>query len=248
MNSDLEIIQKILKENGKIVDKGIFSRYFRNVKNINKKISRINSDGLILRIKRGTYYICDDKSDYLSISNYYISNIIGEKSFVSFEGALKFHGVFDQAIKQYISIAQNQYISKKLENFEYTYIKVLKDNYFGFKKCRVDGGSANIAYLERALLDMIEYKRNVYSISLVLEILQKYIGDIDKKLLFKYLKKYSQITVKIFGLLFDMLGYDSKDIHLLVNKGSTSRISSQSKNFSNKWRLYYDSIYEYQIN
>jgi hypothetical protein len=84
-------------------------------------------------------------------------------------------------------------------------------------------------------------------LSLVLEKLSQYKNDINFKLVVEYLENYSQITIKICGLFFDLIGKNSKTGELLVNKESTSRMSESSVKFSNKWRLYYDSVLEEQL-
>jgi hypothetical protein len=55
----------------------------------------------------------------------------------------------------------------------------------------------------------------------------------------------SQKTIKIFGLVFDMLGIDSNLLYQLVlGSNSTHRMSPEDKTFNAKWRLYYDDYFE----
>jgi predicted transcriptional regulator of viral defense system len=244
---DLELIEKILINEGRIVTIDQLSLYLAEYKDINKKISTLINKGLLVKLKRGTYFISKIGSlGYTSISNYIIANTIGEKSFVSFEGALKYHGLFDQGLKKYQSISQKQYLTKTLEETIYEYVKVKEEQYFGFNLEKVDGGNARIAVKERALLDLLEYKRSINTASLVLEKLIEHTSEIDIQLLTKYVLSYSQTTIKTLGLLFDIAKIDSKKLEKYVNKNSTSRILKSSDTFSNKWRLYFDSILENQ--
>lgn len=245
---DVKIIEKILVENGRIIDKYILHRFLEDYTDINKKISALIDKGFLVKLRKGTYYIAKLGSlGYTSISTHIIANTIGQESFVSFEGALKSHGMFDQGIKKYRSISQRQYLSKQLEEITYEYVKVKYNQYFGFNIENVDGGSARIATKERALLDLIEYKKSISNISLVLEKLKEYKSDIKFWLLYKYSKSYSQTTIKIVGLLLDILEINSSKFGKLINRESTSRMLKVNDKFSNKWRLYYNSAIEKQI-
>ncbi len=244
---DLKLIEKILINEGRIITTAQLSSYLTEYKDINKKISTLINKGLLVKLKRGTYFISKIGSlGYISISNYIIANIIGEQSFVSFEAALKYHGLFDQGIKKYRSISLKQYLTKKLEETTYEYVNVKKEQYFGFNLEKVDGGDARIASIERALLDLLEYKRSINTVSLVLEKLTEYTTEIDFELLVEYALKYSQTTIKTLGLLFDIAQIKSKgkELENYINKNSTSRMLNSSTKFSNKWRLYYNSILE----
>ena len=197
----------------------------------------------MVKLKRGTYYISKIGSlGYTSISNYILANTIGEQSFVSFEGVLKYHGLFNQGLRKYKSISLKQYLTKTLEGTIYEYINVKEEQYFGLNLEKVDGGNAKIALKERALLDILEYKRSINTVSLVLEKLIEYDTEIDIQLLVKYALHYSQTTTKTLGLLLDIAHIDSTGLEKYINKKSTSRMLNTSDMFSNRWRLYYDSI------
>jgi predicted transcriptional regulator of viral defense system len=242
---DLKIIEKILVNEGRIITTSQLSSYLTEYKDINKKISTLINKGLLVKLKRGTYFISKIGSlGYISISNYIIANIIGKQSFVSFEVALKYHGLFDQGLKKYRSISLKQYLNKTLEQTTYEYVNVKKEQYFGFNLEKVDGGNARIASKERALLDLLEYKRSINTVSLVLEKLTEHTTEIDLELLIEYALNYSQTTIKILGLLLDIARIDSKGLEKHVKRNSTSRMLNISDKFSNKWRLYYNSILE----
>jgi predicted transcriptional regulator of viral defense system len=244
---DLRLIEKILINEGHIITRNQLIPYISEYKDINKKISTLIDKGLLVKLKRGTYYISQIGSlGYISISNYIIANTIGEQSFLSFEAALKYHGLFDQGLKKCRSISKKQYLTKTLEEITYEYVKVKEEQYFGYNLEKVDGGSARIASKERALLDLLEYNRSINTISLVLEKLIEHNFEIDTKLLIEYATKYSQTTIKILGLLLDIAQIDSNKLEKYVKKNSTSRMLVSSNKFSNKWRLYYDSILDDQ--
>jgi predicted transcriptional regulator of viral defense system len=168
---------------------------------------------------------------------------MGEQSFLSFEGALQYHNLFDQGLKSYRSISKKQYLAKTVEGIKYSYIRVKEDKYFGFEEKRVDDLKVKIATQEMAVLDLIEYQRTVFTISLVIEKLTNYQNEFDIDLLMKYIKNYSQITIKTMGLIFDAKQIDSsKLMKLLNNHNSTHRLFKDDSAYNSKWRLYYNSI------
>jgi predicted transcriptional regulator of viral defense system len=246
---DIEIIQKLLLEKGRIVKHSDLTDFLSNYSNINNKISNLAEKGFLVNLRRGVYYISKLGSlGYTSISNYIIANSIGEQSFVSFEAALKYHGMFDQGLKKIRSISRKQYLDKTIEEITYAYITVKESSYFGYEDVKVDGGNARVATKERALLDLIEYRRSVSNISLFYEKLKNYSEEIDYKRLILYAENYSQITIKIVGFLLDKIDENSEYLNSLINEKSTSRISENSDKFSNKWRLYYDSALDEHLN
>ncbi len=245
---DLKLIEQILINEGRIVKQKQLLSYLSCYSDKNKKISSLINKGFLVKLKKGTYYIAKIGSlGFTSISNYIIANIIGEKSYVSFESALKYHGLFDQGIKKYKSISLAQYIAKKLEETTYEYVKVKNDIFFGFNIENVDGGNAKIAHVEKALLDMLEYNRTINTVSIVLEKFNVYGNEIKFSRLNKYAKSFSQTTIKTLGLLLDLSEIDSTNLEKLVKKESTSRMLKDTDKFSNKWRLYYNSAIEKQI-
>lgn len=246
---DIKILEQLLIEKGRIITHLDLKKSLESYKNINNKINLLVKNGWLVNLKKGQYYITKLGSlGYTSISSLIIANQIGRGSFVSFEMALKHHGFFDQSVKKIRSISLKQYQSKKLENLLYQYITVNQNKYFGFGEQTVDGGIALVADKERALIDLIEFQRTANTVSLVLEKLNNHQKDLDFDLLIKYLKNYSQVTIKAFGLLLDLLKLDSKSIQSLVeNTTSTARLFKKSDSFNSKWRLYYDDVIINQV-
>lgn len=240
---DMQLIEKIIIEQGRLIAHAQLRQYLSDYSDVNKKIHSLISKGFLVSLRRGVYYVAKLSSlGYTSVSSYLLANAIGQKSFVSFEAALKFHGFFDQGLRRYSSIAKQQYLEKELEGIIYQYTAVKNSNYFGFELERVDGGQARIATAERALLDLIEYQRDLGSLSLVLEKLTTYGSDFNFRLIKKNLSNYSQVTLKILGLFLDLAHQDSGFIEQMINQNSTSKMLSSSEEFSNKWRLYYHQV------
>lgn len=240
---DLQLIEKLVVEYGRTITHEEIKKHLNQYSDINKKISSLIGKGLLVNLRRGVYYISKIGTlGYTSSSNYLIANAIGQESFVSFEAALKYHNCFDQGLRKYRSISQQQYLEKKLEGITYQYTVVGAENYFGFNLENVDGGQARIATKERALLDLIEYHRSVNSVSLALEKIAEQHTDLNLKLLAKYLHHYSQVTIKTLGLLFDIAQLETSFILELINGDSVSKMFSTAETFNSKWRLYYPEV------
>ncbi len=246
---DIEIIENLLVEKGRIIEYADLKEVLNKYKDINNKIFQLTEKGLLVNLKKGLYYISKIGSlGYTSISNYIIANAIGNNSFVSFKSALKYYGYFDQGLKKILSISTKQYLTKTIENISYEYVKVSDDKYFGYEQYKVDGGIARIATKERVILDIIEYKRTITNVSLIQDIIKNNLSDFNVDKFNSYIKNYSQLTTKTLGLLLDFNNVNTEEINSLINKKSTSRMSKKADNFSNKWRLYYNSILEEDLN
>ena len=87
-------------------------------------VKQMADAGWLVRIKRGLYQIADLSSlGMLTLSRYTIAQLLVEDSYVSFEAALQFHGMYDQLPGTVISVAGKQYPMVMLEGIEYQFIK-----------------------------------------------------------------------------------------------------------------------------
>lgn len=241
---DIEIIEKLLIEYGKVVTNDQISREYTNLTNINQKISLLIKKRLLVKLRKGKYYISKIGSlGYTDASSYLLANIMGEESFVSFEGALKYYGMFDQGLSKYRSISLKQYLEKNIEEVNYSYIKIKQENYFGYIIVQIDRADIKIADLERAILDLIEYNRSEYTVSLVIEKLQNYTNEIQFEKLFKYIKRYSQTTIKTLGVILDALSIDTGELKKMISsENSTHNMFSKNYSFDTKWRINYNNV------
>jgi len=62
--------------------------------------------------------------------------------------------------------------------------------------------------------------------------------------LIEYLAKSSTTTVKIFGLIFDLLDLNSDRLRELVKTTGTNWMIPGDKKFNAKWRLYYAPYFD----
>ena len=208
-------------------------------------VTRLTRNGWLIRVKRGLYAISDlSNRGFLSLSPSVVANLLVKDSYVSFESALAYHGMFDQLTNKTISISRVQYKTVQLQSVEYSFVKVLEKWFFGWEKVIIDNKTVRVATAEKALIDMIQFHKSKYTVDLVVEKLSLYKGSLDLQKMTEYLGKMSLTTIKTFGFLFDLLGIDSGDLYNQVKLKGTHLMLSHDAKFNAKWRLYYDAYFD----
>jgi predicted transcriptional regulator of viral defense system len=174
-----------------------------------------------------------------------VANLLVPESYVSFESALQQYGMFDQLTDKTISVSLKMYKAVKLNSTEYSFVKTKPEFYFGWQEVNVDNKSARVATPEKALIDMVNFHKSQYAIDLVIEKLQEYKNDLDMTRLNDYLCRFSLTTIKIFGLIFDLIGINSDKLYeLSKTKHGTHWMLSGDSKFNAKWRLYYRAYFD----
>lgn len=212
-------------------------------------VTRLTRNGWLIRVKRGLYAISDlSNRGFLSFSPYIVAHLLVQDSYVSFESALAYYGMFDQLTNRTISISQAQYKAVQLQSVEYSFVKVLDKWFFGWQEVSIDNKTVRIATAEKALIDMIQFHKSKYTVDLVVEKLSLYKGSLDLQKMTEYLSKMSLTAIKTFGFLFDLLGIDSSELYNQVKLRGTHLMLSHDTKFNAKWRLYYDEYFnKYQL-
>ncbi|MBU1085419.1 MAG: type IV toxin-antitoxin system AbiEi family antitoxin domain-containing protein [Candidatus Beckwithbacteria bacterium] len=251
-NQQSALLEDLIVKYGQIVTSDQIYAQGKNVwgKQVVKNVvTRLTRNGWLIRVKRGLYAISDlSNRGFLSLSPYVVANLLVKDSFVSFESALAYHGMFDQLTNKTISISRVQYKAVKLESVEYSFVKVLDKWFFGWQEVRIDNRTVRMATAEKALIDMIQFNKSKYMVDLVVEKLSLYKDSLDLQKMIEYLGKMSLTTIKIFGFLFDLLGINSGDFYNQVKLKGTHLMLSHDTKFNAKWRLYYDEYFDkYQL-
>lgn len=244
-----ELLENLIARHGQIVsidqiyEEAKSNWDLQQTKNLVVKLVR---NGWLIRIKKGLYVISDlSNRGFLSLSPYVVANLLVKESYVSFESALSYHGMFDQLTNKVISVSTSKYKDVMLNNIEYDFLNVKDQFFFGWQEVVVDNQSVRIAYVEKALVDMIHFHRSKYSVDLVIEKLKEHQDDLDMKRLNEYIGKMSTVTIKTFGLIFDFLGIDSDKLYKLVKENNTTlKMLPDDTKFNAKWRLYYDKYFD----
>lgn len=248
-NQQNELLENLIAKYGQIVTiEQIYSASgsSENHRQLKKVIAKLVSHGWLMRIKRGLYVISDfSNRGFISLSPYVIANLLVENSYVSFESALAYHGMFDQLTNVVISISKIQHKKVQLNSIEYVFVKIKDQLFFGCKEEVIDGKTVKVATAEKALIDIIHFHRSKYAIDLVIEKLREYKENLEIEKLIEYASKMSTTTIKIFGFILDMLNIDSNILYEKVKtEHGTHWMLTNDKKFNSKWRLYYDEYFD----
>lgn len=245
---DLKIFEKAIVDYGRIIKyndlKKCFKDSYGSSAEIANRISLLSKLGWLLRIKKGLYVIVSDYSS-LGFNDLPISLIaksLNKKSYISFENALQFHGVYDQMLSTFESVTTTRARRFYFQNTTIKFSKIKKEFYFGFSKQRIDLDFVEMADLEKAILDMIYFRKSVYNLDLIWEILNKYRNNFNFQKLKKHTLKLNNSVLRQIGFMLDNLSVDTDDLYESVKgKKSYTRMTENSNKFNSKWRLYFDN-------
>ena len=243
---ELEIIEKLIADHGNVVD---FAMIYKKIGGNKEKqevknfVSNLVKKGWLIRVKRGVFII-SDISDRGSVkfSQLTVAQIIDNDSYVSFEGALQYYGLFDQYLRVVASVGQKRRTyAKKFSDWTFKYIYSKKGLYADFKEYNLDGRLVKIASKEKAILDFLTYRRKLHDIDLVIEKLKEHKDDFDLPKLIQISEKCSITTKRTLGLVLDLAGIPSDRLYKKIkNNKNHSFMTSKSSLFIAKWRIYTD--------
>ena len=243
---DAKFLEDIITRYGRIVS-------FEQIKDVLKeryslaetknRVSLLANLGWLLRLKRGLYAVVTDIGSLASadISFYTISQALNKDSYISFENALQYHGMFDQMFSTVGAVTFKRARKYRIKDTDMHFFQIKKELYFGFTQERSDIGLVNIAQKEKALLDILYFRSNQYYAGLVWEKLSQYSRLIDFNLLKQYARKFNLDVIRQAGFFLERLGVDAGDLIKIVSgKTSYSKMTKGSQDFNAKWRLYFD--------
>jgi len=243
---DSKLLENAILSHGRILNssqlKNIFSKDYSSGE-VNNRVSLLAKIGWLLRIKKGLYVIVTDFSTlgFNDLSIYLIVKALNENSYISFESALQHHGIFNQMLSIVESATFERARKYKFQNTKINFLKIEKKLYFGFSSERIESDFVNIADIEKAILDMLYFRKNSYNISLIWEKLNEYRRNFDFNKLIRYAKRFNDTIIRQVGFLLDKLGVETEDLYQIIKgKNSYSIMTHGSSQFNGKWRLYYD--------
>lgn len=237
-------IENIIAASGKIVTaedihKALGRKYSRFV--LKKLVYELKKKGWLIPLRRGLYFVSDISSrGFVNISPVVIAGAFDKDSYVSLDSALNYYGLFEQMLRTISSVTRLKSRKYVFQENTYRYLKINKKLYFGFKTENIEGYYAKVADLEKVILDYIYFKNDTYSIDLLLEKLRKARDRIDLKKLVTYARKFPETTKRKLGFILDVLKIDTEELHKIVGVKGYSKLTSHSKKFNAKWRLYYE--------
>lgn len=243
---DAKLLEGVIARYGRIVSFGKLKKVFEkgySLAEMKNRVSLLAKLGWLVRLKKGLYVVVTDIGTLTStdISLNTICQALNKDSYISFENALQYHGVFDQMLSAVNAVTFKRARKYKVKENEIRFFRIKKSLYFGFVQERSDIGLVNIAQKEKALLDILYFRSNAYYASLVWEKLNDHKRSIDFELLKKYAKKFNLDVVRQVGFFLDRLEVNTEDLRKLVTgRSSYSRMIKEAKDFNAKWRLYFD--------
>jgi len=169
-------------------------RLFDVSDNTGQKFIKIyTKQGLFIKIRNGLYMLADRPANY-----YLIANRLYEPSYISFDTALSFYGIIPETI--YTVTSATPKISREFEadNVRFTYHKIKKEAYCGYRPIQYLDSTILIAEPEKALADYLYFsalkKRDLYYERLDLKKIKKtellrYVKLFNKPKMNKLIKK-----------------------------------------------------------
>lgn len=211
---------------------------------LRQRVAQMSKAGWLIRLKRGVYLVVTDISTlgFVDVSPLIIAQALNNTSYISFESALQYHGLFDQMLARIDSVTMLTTKTYQVLETTYAFSKIQPGYYFGFQNEQVGGQTVVIAEKEKAILDLLYFRSSTYTASLVLEKLESSREDFDLKKLKAYSAHYSLGMVRKVGFLLDLIGVDISDFATTeVKNNSYTRLTTTADQFNAKWRLYYDA-------
>lgn len=142
-------------------DLGILSSLFPDTKHIREKARRLETDGTIIRLKRGLYVASPDETGKV-INRQLLANHIYGPSYVSLQTALRHYGMIPERVHlvQSLTTKHSRSFETPVGNFIY---ENCNPEYFhiGVRPTTEDGVTYLIATPEKALCDLINYSKGV---------------------------------------------------------------------------------------
>jgi len=243
---DASLLEDLIVRYGRIVSfdqvKEVFKKTY-SVSRIKSRVSFLTEIGWLTRFKKGLYAVVTDIGSLSTndISVYTMCQALNKDSYISFESALQYHGMFDQMLSTVGAVTFKRARAYKIKEIQVRFFKIKEGLYFGFNQERSDVGLVNMARKEKALLDILYFRSNRYYAGLVYEKLKEYKDKIDFGVLKQYAGRFSLDVIRQIGFFLDLLEVDTNDLGVSVSgKTSYSRMTKESKDFNAKWRLYFD--------
>ena len=145
-----------LKEIGPIpVTASIIESLYPELKSANKKVTWLERQGYIIRLKRGLYVVNPEHSGK-TLSSELIANHLYAPSYISMSTALRYYGLVPEAVyvHQSMTIKHSRSFQTPIGSYDYKYIS-RKAFPIGIRSIRKDDYAFLMASPEKALCDLI---------------------------------------------------------------------------------------------
>jgi len=179
---------------------------FPKIVDTRQKVSMLEKNGEIIRLKKGLYVVSPEISDMM-ISTELIANHLYAPSYVSMETALRYYGLIPEAVylMRSMTLKQSRTFVNSFGRFEFLSTS-RKSYYIGIKSGECEGSYFQIATPEKALCDLVAQTRGINL---------RYVGEAKE-----YLESYLRFDMDaLMHFDTDILGQYAK----VGKKGSSIR-------------------------
>ncbi len=240
---ELQLLESLISSYGYIADfNQIEARLKISHQAVRNLVAKLVSNGWLVRIKKGHFAIANLEShSFSNISPLAIAQVLIPGSYVSFEYALNYHGHFDQLSAKVTSVTTSKKKSFQFQDTEYLFVKAKPEMMAGFKEITIEGQPANVATFEKALLDILHFRKDSYTIDLLVEKLKEARNEIDTEALIQLSMVYPVTFRRRLGFLMDLAELNSDFLQMdLKGTPGFAKLTKKSNIFNPKWRLYYE--------
>jgi predicted transcriptional regulator of viral defense system len=189
---------------------GIFS--VNNIKTVfpdfyNQYLTNWQKKGYIIKLRNGWYCFTEFLNRPYAL--WQTANLLYSPSYISMESALFFYELLPEGVFSTTSVSTNKTNEFDTNTGRFYYYTIKRNLFFGYTYYKPSDSSSAaimIAEPEKAILDFFYLKRGYNSYAQIKELRFNgivLIKDIDKKKLYKYLKKYNnKALVQRINLLY----------------------------------------------
>lgn len=162
----------------------------------------------LYRLKKKGYIREIEKNKYTTFTDaFLIASRTVWPSYISCWSALNYHRLTEQIPHTITVITTNSKKSIKFNGTQIDFIKIKKNNFFGYEKTKYNNFEIFIADVEKSIIDSALLRK--VSFSEIMEIVSNNINKIKINRLLQYLKRTgNKSLMKRFGYLFENLGKD----------------------------------------
>ena len=181
----LSVVRKIKEKKLELFTPREFERLFGvSTDSAQKFIKVYTKKGFLVKIRNGLYMLADSPAN-----SFLIANRLYEPSYISFDMALSFYGIIPETIYTVTSATIKISREFKANGISYTYHKIKKEAYNGYKPIKYLDQTILMAEPEKALADYLYFvalkRRGLYYERMDLK-------KIKKEKLLKYAKLFNK--------------------------------------------------------
>lgn len=220
-----------------------------NIKTIRQQVLRMVNEGLLLRLKEGTFYIIpyeQDSSNYMPDWHLLAEPLVGKHHYVGYYSALQIHNLITQpSLKEQIVVnSQIKPSIIEIRGVKFQFIYHNPKHFFGYRKTWIDSYNKVLCSdLEKTIIDCLHKPNYAGGIVEIAKAIYLAKDRLKYDQLLNYIIKFgSQSVAKRFGYISELLDIDIPCIGEL-NKILTGSIAvldtttSREGPINTKWKI-----------